>query len=340
MGIKGLFEFLKKKNFLEGAYVNIPLREFKKISIDGHSWLIKNLSITRKEVLYTMPDPTKEIDYEMIFIKLTEKFINTNSTFLDHNVIPVWTWDGKNKPAKADTLKKRKEEMDKKIEKANELLKIIEEKRKENMFADREDYDKYRDRLADIHETNKLDLQRMKDLAKKIGIPTSDADGEGEQECANHVIHGMCDAVMSSDGDVLALGCKILVKKLSFFEKEMVCESYLLHKILQNMGYDYPMFKEFCIMCGTDFNTNIYKLGPAKAYEYIKKYKTIEKFAEMEKKCIECLKVPLVRSLLTLPDKNYDEKDFVLGDLDEECIKFLDENITRRYKMMHIKNKN
>ena len=33
-------------------------------------------------------------------------------------------------------------------------------------------------------------------------------------------------------------------------------------------------------MCGTDYNKNIFRVGPAKAFSYISEYKTIEAVAE------------------------------------------------------------
>ena len=33
-----------------------------------------------------------------------------------------------------------------------------------------------------------------------------------------------------------------------------------------------------CILCGTDYNKNIYKVGPKKAYDLLKKHESIDNF--------------------------------------------------------------
>ncbi len=42
----------------------------------------------------------------------------------------------------------------------------------------------------------------------------------------------------------------------------------------------YEQFVEFCILCGCDYTSKIKNLGPARAFEFLKKYKNIDGILE------------------------------------------------------------
>ena len=51
-------------------------------------------------------------------------------------------------------------------------------------------------------------------------------------------------------------------------------------EILSSLELTADQFIDFCIMCGTDYNKNIPKIGPENAYKLIKRYETIEGIRE------------------------------------------------------------
>ena len=46
--------------------------------------------------------------------------------------------------------------------------------------------------------------------------------------------------------------------------------------MLQVLGLTASEFLDFCIMCGTDYNKNVFRVGVEKAYKYITTYHNIE----------------------------------------------------------------
>ena len=67
-------------------------------------------------------------------------------------------------------------------------------------------------------------------------------------------------------------------------------------------------FLDFCIMCGTDYNKNIFRVGPSKAFQYVSDYKSIIDIGKENKKVdISILNHNRVRELF----QDYEKK--VLG---------------------------
>ena len=85
-------------------------------------------------------------------------------------------------------------------------------------------------------------------------------------------------------------------------------------------------FLDLCIMCGTDYNKNIFRVGPEKSYKYIKQYSSIENIGKNTKHDISVLKRERVRELF----KEYSQKDVDIkycGTPDfDELQKFINEN--------------
>lgn len=131
-----------------------------------------------------------------------------------------------------------------------------------------------------IHITREDHLS-LGDYMNKMGIPhrMSPRHWDAEKYCC-YLCHQtkMCDVVISSDGDALAFGAPYLIVHL--FSKRYKTEIYDLKKILLALGLTMDMFQQMCVMIGTDFSAGIKGIGPKKAYQFIKKYKTIDKFLE------------------------------------------------------------
>jgi 5'-3' exonuclease len=68
-----------------------------------------------------------------------------------------------------------------------------------------------------------------------------------------------------------------------------------MKKLLDALQMSYAQFRDFCIMCGTDYNHNIPKIGPDRAYRLIREYETIENLENHV--CTDILKYKDVRRL-------------------------------------------
>jgi 5'-3' exonuclease len=57
-------------------------------------------------------------------------------------------------------------------------------------------------------------------------------------------------------------------------------------------------------MCGTDYNKNIYRVGPSKSYDLLLKYDNIEDIKSNTKHDTDILKFPRVREIFTKYEKD------------------------------------
>ena len=116
------------------------------------------------------------------------------------------------------------------------------------------------------------DFMTLKRLLDMFGVSYVDAKGEAEITCSKLCKTGTVDAVLSCDSDIVACGVPVIlsgIRGANFLEVK-------LELILTKLALDERELLDFCIMCGTDFNPNMPRVGPVKAYELIKKYKTID----------------------------------------------------------------
>lgn len=132
----------------------------------------------------------------------------------------------------------------------------------------------YIDKLkSQILSLKPQDFDTMKSILDAFGIPYVVAEGEGEFLCASLARHGLVETVMTCDTDVLPCLTPSMITKIegNYFHVTT------LQDVLEHLRLSNDEFIDLCIMCGTDFNTNIPKIGPVRAYELISTYKSIDK---------------------------------------------------------------
>ena len=122
------------------------------------------------------------------------------------------------------------------------------------------------------------DFILTKELFDILDVPYFNAPLEAETMCSDLCKRGLVDAVLSEDTDVLAYASPIFLSKINTTTGHCIKIEY--PELLSGMEMKSEEFLDFCIMCGTDYNKNIFKVGPEKSYKYIKKSSTIEKIAE------------------------------------------------------------
>jgi 5'-3' exonuclease len=283
MGIKGLRDLLKKQSF---TYENkVPMRdyEFKKIVIDA-PFFICMYKAARKEL------------YDDAFIQLF-------TCLLENNIHPTFVFDGKSPSEKNEEKKKRNEKKKsstERIAKLHEDLEIFHKtgeisddlqsinnkarltqivlKGKSDIFSPN-NVKKYIDKLENnILNVTAEDFTNVKLWLSMFGIPWITAPGEAEIFCAALVKKGIADAVMTKDTDVLACCVPIMIFDVDIYKKEFT--EIKLDTILSGLDLNEDSWLDLCIMCGTDFNSNIPRVGPITSLAYIKKYKNIETIAE------------------------------------------------------------
>ena len=175
------------------------------------------------------------------------------------------------------------------------LKKLCERKEKNGLNIDKNVIEKALSKLQNnLILINADDFELLKQLLSVMGVPFDYATSEAEGTCALLNCLGVVDAVLTEDTDVLAYGAPVMLHNFSF--KDNTFMEISLNNILERLQISFDQFKDFCIMCGTDYNNNIPKVGPIKAFDLIVEKKSLDSISE--KMDISCLNHSRVRTLL------------------------------------------
>ena len=138
---------------------------------------------------------------------------------------------------------------------------------------------------------------RHKDLAKEIveimGLTCIQADGEAEALCASLAVHGVVDAVLTEDTDVLVYGTPLMFAFKDFKLSDKSLFGLHLGSILESLGMSHSTFRDLCIMLGCDYNSRVkgfpqdererkkpISIGKVHALAFMEEYGCIENILE------------------------------------------------------------
>lgn len=283
MGIKNLHKFMQK----HAPYIyehEIPLSKYrgKKIAIDINVYLFYY---------------KKSLQDRWI-----SGFLNFITIFKKYNIIPVFVYDTfapqeKNQTKEERRDKKRKvyekiDEINEALEKykttkeVNDILRNIMIKKGSKMnllLSDDDDDDDYiniyviQKELETLKKqiigVTSIDIKESKDLLKILKIPYIDSENEAETLCSYLCYYKIVDAVLSNDTDVLAYGTPLFLTKLNLKRHTVTEINY--NTLLNHLQLTHEQFRDLCIMCGTDYNKNIPRIGHEKAFKLIKEHTDI-----------------------------------------------------------------
>ncbi|XP_047444898.1 probable flap endonuclease 1 homolog [Mugil cephalus] len=173
---------------------------------------------------------------------LTGLFFRT-LTFLEHDIKPVFVFDGKPPEEKSAVLEKRAEALCWKS--------------------------------PNRTGTASTQTRNCQQLLKHMGVPIIQAPGDAEALCARLVREGTVDAVASEDMDTLPFGATTLIRQLNAKKDSEIVE-YSLPKLLKTLKIKHKGFVDLCILLGCDYCDKIPGLGPKRALTLIQKHRTIE----------------------------------------------------------------
>ena len=281
MGIKNLHKFLRKH--CPEIYVKKSLREYayQKIAIDISVYLFT---------------------YKTIFgDRWLDAFIKLICCLRKNDIHCVFIYDGKSPPEKELEKQKRKSSRDKQEKKIHEIETAIETFYQTNHIEDilldviKKKTSPMRQRLLKnapksfdiricekylakkkaqiVHLTNE-DFKVSKSLFTILGIPYYTSSSEGETMCAHLALNNKVYGVLSADTDILAYGTAIFLTKINTVEETVI--EIRVENILKALNLTQTQFTDFCILCGTDYNSNMFGIGPEKAFKLITECKSID----------------------------------------------------------------
>lgn len=147
------------------------------------------------------------------------------------------------------------------------------------------------------------DFALTKELFTMLDVPFITAPLEAETMCADLCKRGLVDAVLSRDSDVMAYGSPVFLTNID--TRTGVCMQIRYQNLLDHLELTPCQFLDFCIMCGTDYNKNIFRVGPKNAYKLIKQHGSIENIETNTKYDISILNHVRGRELF----KDYERAD-------------------------------
>lgn len=300
MGVNGLLQHLRK---LDESIVNkIPLDTFsgKTVAVDTSIFLYKYLCVSFQS------------DEPMIM-----HFWRFVRGLQNNGLRPVFIFDGTPPDLKSSTHAARSEQRQKTKAKIAELEAFIADL-ESNVQIVPPTTPSFLNLSAGISRSNLLELSRDKlnklnsqcisvkpsdvDNVKKLldlmGIGWYTATGEAERTCSWLCVHKYVDAVLTTDSDVLVYGAPTFIKSVSGGD----CEVVFYDVVLELLDLTPSQFRDFCIMCGVDYNKRIPKVGPVKSLKLLEKHTDLDGIAA-EGIDTSNLLYPECRALFTLPDR-------------------------------------
>jgi len=155
-----------------------------------------------------------------------------------------------------------------------------------------------------IFHVTRNDFKITKNLFDILNVPYYQAPMEAETTCSDLCKQGSVDAVLSRDSDVIAYGTPIFLTQIE--SGSGYCKQIRYQDVLTSLDLTSDQFLDFCIMCGTDYNSNIPKIGPKNAYKYIKRFGCIEAIQQALKIDVSILNHIRTRELFI----DYEKVDF------------------------------
>ncbi|MFX1279524.1 MAG: flap endonuclease-1 [Promethearchaeota archaeon] len=276
----------------------------KEIAIDAFNTIYQFLAIIRQR------DGTPLKDFQGNVTSHLSGLFYRSINFIEHNIKPIYVFDGKPPELKLDTIKERK--------------KIKEEAQKKMIAA--QDAEDFKEAKKFAQFTSKLDeemIEESKKLIESMGIPLIQASSEGEAQSAYMVEKGDAWACASQDYDTILFGGERLIRNFAVSRSRKVRDTTVtldieyisLSKFLKNLGINREQLVDMGILIGTDFFPGVRGIGQKTALDLIKKHGSIENILKHEVKVggkdilLDMSLVEQTRAIFLTPDV---QKDYLI----------------------------
>ncbi|HDN81848.1 MAG: flap endonuclease-1 [Methanomicrobia archaeon] len=249
------------KDLLPKKEITFNEMKGKRIAIDAMNALYQFMAIIRQRDGKLLQDSKGRVTSH-----LSGLFYRTIN-LLEHEIYPVYVFDGEPPKLKQKTLEKRKEVKEKAVSKL----------KKAKIEGKEEEIRKYAQ--ATVMFTGKM-IDESKRLLEYMGVPYVQAPSEGEAQASYMTIKGDVWATGSQDFDSLLFGAPRLIRNLTIsgrrklpgknVYREIFPEIIVLKDFLKENDITREQLVEIGILVGTDFNEGIKGIGPKKALKSVK----------------------------------------------------------------------
>ena len=172
------------------------------------------------------------------------------SVFSKHNITPIFVFDG-NSPHIKSAEKKRRSAAKKTAE--SKYIELNARAQLETNIILREHMDEELQILKkQFVRITKEDSESVKNMIRACGMTYIVADGESDDVCGYLCVTGQADACLSEDTDMFVYGCPCILKHISLTNETAWYYNYT--DILSSLKLSDKLFKQLCILSGTDYN--------------------------------------------------------------------------------------
>jgi flap endonuclease-1 len=233
------------------------------VAIDGYNALYQFLSSIRQADGSPLTDSKGRVTSH-----LSGTFHRT-ANLLEAGIKPVYVFDGKPNALKAGTLQERRQRKEKAMTQWEEALKAG-------------DMETARIKAQQTSKLTKDMVAQAKKLLEHMGVPSVDAEEEGEAQASYMAQKGDVYAAASQDYDALLFGAPVLIRNLTLSGRrkmprrnvyvDVVPEILRLADVLAALGITREQLVDMGVIMGTDFNAGVKGIGPKKALKLMKEH--------------------------------------------------------------------
>lgn len=280
------------------------------VAVDAYNAIYQFLSIIRQR------DGTPLMDNQGRVTSHLSGLLYRTVNLIEAGVRPAFVFDGKPHRLKAGTLAERAG-----------VRERAEAAWHEAQAEGREGF-KYAQASSRINSEIIEDGRR---LILAMGLPVIQAPSEGEAQAAHMAIRGDVGLVASQDYDSLLFGSPMVVRNLAITGKrklpkknvyvDVEPETIHLKEELLRLGISQKQLVDIGILCGTDFNPGLARVGPKTALSLIRKKGSLEAVLQERGEWIESFEE--IREIFLSPNVTDEYEVRMKRPSVEEIVRFL-----------------
>ncbi|QSG15869.1 flap endonuclease-1 [Halapricum desulfuricans] len=232
---------------------DVPFAELQGsvVAVDAHNWLYRYLTTTVKwtsDDVYTTSDGEEVANLVGVVQGLPK--------FFEHDLTPVFVFDGAVTDLKDDEVKQRRE----KREAAEQRLEQARERGDDLAVA------RLESRTQRLTETI---VETTRELLELLDVPIVDAPAEGEAQAAVMARRGDVDYAGTEDYDALLFGAPLTLRQLTSKGDPELMD---LDATLSEHDLTWEQLIDVAILCGTDFNEGVSGYGPKTSVKAVREH--------------------------------------------------------------------
>ncbi|WP_123536412.1 flap endonuclease-1 [Halosimplex salinum] len=221
------------------------------VAVDAHNWLYRYLTTTVRwtsDDIYTTADGAEVANLVGVVQGLPK--------FFEHDITPVFVFDGSVVDLKDDEVEERRE---------------AREKREEELEQAREEGDSLAVARLDSQTQRLTDtiLTTTRKALELLDVPVIEAPAEGEAQAAHMAREGDVDYVGTEDYDALLLGAPLTLRQLTSKGDPELMD---FAATLETHDLTWEQLVDAAILMGTDFNEGISGIGPKTAVTAVREH--------------------------------------------------------------------